>query len=246
MSTTHYQEKTIGELVAEDIRKADVFKKYGIDFCCGGKEKVKDVCSRQGIDSKKLEQELFLAEQKKTGAEKQNFIEWEPDALIEHIINVHHYYVRETIPFIFEYNEKVSKVHGDQNPEVKEILFLFREAANELGHHMVKEERILFPYIQQLAAAQKNQSAPPLPHFGTVQNPIRMMEAEHEAVGELFQKIFELSKGFSPPEHACNTYRALYSKLLEFRDDLHQHIHLENNILFPKAIKLEALLFPQS
>jgi regulator of cell morphogenesis and NO signaling len=161
------------------------------------------------------------------------------DFLIDHIVNIHHSYVAESLPIILEYSNKVATVHGHHYAEVIEINKLFTEAANELAEHMKKEELILFPFIKQLIKANREGTLAPQPPFGTVNNPINMMEAEHETVGDIFKKIAKLTKNYTPPEDACNTFRALYASLDEFEQDLHQHIHLENNILHPKGIVLE-------
>ena len=154
---------------------------------------------------------------------------------------MHHKYVADNIPLLREFTAKVARVHGEAHPEVVEIARLFEAVAAELEQHMMKEENILFPYIKQLAQADSSRQITP-PPFGTVGNPIRMMEMEHENAGNILKKIGELSGGFVPPPDACNTYRVSYLKLREFEADLHQHIHLENNILFPKAIELESRL----
>ena len=159
--------------------------------------------------------------------------------LIDHIVNVHHTYVSESIPLISQYANKVAKVHGHHYTDLHEINKLFHEVAEELLTHMQKEERILFPFIKQLVKAKKEGIIPVPPPFGTVSNPIQMMEHEHDNAGDVFKTIAILTNDFTPPEGACNTFRALYSKLEEFEQDLHQHIHLENNILHPKAIALE-------
>lgn len=230
-------ELTIGELVAKDYRKADVFKKYGIDFCCGGKISVQQVCTNKGIDFEKLKSALLAVEQVDNTVE--NYDKWELDFLADYIVNKHHNYVNESLPVMLEYAQKVARVHGDHNPENIKILHVFQELASELSTHLLKEERILFPYIKELVKSKKENAAPNIPHFGTVKNPINMMEVEHDAAGDLAKQIKELSNDYTPPEYACNTYRVLYAKLEEFENDLHKHIHLENNILFPKAALLE-------
>lgn len=235
------QNKTIGEMVVENYRKADVFKKFGLDFCCGGKKTINQVCTEKGIDLTQLEKELALVDNQQI-LPSQDFNSWNLAFLIDYIVNTHHRYVAKSIPVLFEYLKKVAKVHGDGNPETKEILNHFMVISDELNRHMMKEENILFPYIKQLSiASERNLKVDP-PPFGTVENPIRMMEMEHETAGDLLEKIREISSNYTPPEYACNTFRVSYAKLKEFEDDLHQHIHLENNILFPKAIQLEKLL----
>jgi len=235
------KEKTVGELVADDYRKAEVFKKFGIDFCCGGGKTVREVCEKKGVDYAQLQRELLEAE-KRESSDNTNFNEWRLDALADYIVEKHHAYVKENIPLLLEFSKKVARVHGHANPEVVQIADLFQQAADELLHHMMKEEHMLFPYVRELTNRQGNGGSGLPPSFGTVQNPIRMMEMEHEQVGDLLKQIGVLSNNYTPPAHACNTYRVEYFKLKEFEDDLHRHIHLENNILFPKAIELEAVV----
>ncbi|EAY28291.1 hemerythrin domain-containing protein, partial [Microscilla marina] len=157
----------------------------------------------------------------------------------DHIENVHHTYVTDNIPILLEYAAKVAEVHGNEHPEVIEINQLLKAVSKELIQHMDKEERILFPFVKKLLQTQKNSSKAPPPPFVTVDNPIRVMEYEHENAGDTFKKMALLSNKYTPPANACNTFKALYAKLQDFEQDLHQHIHLENNILFPKAIRLE-------
>ena len=231
------KEKTIGELVAADYRKADVFKKYKIDFCCGGKKTLSQVCNDKNIDKDAVESELENINSQSTG-NVNLYSEWSLDFLVDYIINTHHRYVVNSIPLLLEYSKKVARVHGEQHPEVVTIFELVSEAAEELYSHMMKEEKVLFPYIKQLVQDKIN--ARSSCSFGTVKNPVTMMEIEHDLVGNIFKTIRELSNDYTPPESACATYRVMYFKLQEFENDLHQHIHLENNILFPAAIKLEA------
>ncbi|MBP7510553.1 MAG: iron-sulfur cluster repair di-iron protein [Bacteroidia bacterium] len=230
-------QKTVAEVVAENIKTAHVFKKFGIDFCCGGGVSIEKACEKRGIDVDTLERELLAVDNTNNAAH--NFNGWEIDFLSDYIINTHHAYVLEAIPLTIQYAEKVAKVHGHANPELIEINELFSMVAEDLLTHMKKEEHILFPYIKHLVATKKSGAPYTAPPFVSATNPIRMMEAEHEAAGDIMKKIAELSNQYQVPEHACNTYKALFSKLEEFEEDLHQHVHLENNILFPKAIKLE-------
>ncbi|WP_242920132.1 iron-sulfur cluster repair di-iron protein [Pontibacter liquoris] len=230
--------ETVGELVAKDFRKAQVFKKYGIDFCCGGKKSIKQVCEEKGIDSSKVEQELNALPDTATGNET-DYASWEPSFLADYIVNVHHKYVREAIPALYEYTAKIARVHGSRHPELLEIAKHFTNVANELEAHMPKEERILFPFIKQLYEAKKNGVKLDAPAFGSIQNPINMMEMEHEIAGNDMEAIRTLSNDFTLPADACATYTVAFKKLQEFEDDLHRHIHLENNILFPKALEME-------
>ncbi len=230
-------EDTIGEMVTKDFRKAQVFKKMGIDFCCGGKKTLKEVCDRKGIDFASLDAEL------KAFDETQNIIfdfnNWELDFLTDYIINTHHKYVKENIPFITELANKVARVHGDRHPEVIEVAHVFNSLAKDLNLHMMKEEKILFPHIKELVEAKKSGKSMVVAPFGKVDNPTQMMESEHEQAGEDMLAIRKATNGFALPPDACNSYQVLYKKLAEFENDLFNHVHLENNILFPKSIALE-------
>lgn len=232
------EEQLIGELVAQNYKAASIFKKYKIDFCCNGNRSISEACERKNINPETLLKELqeVLHEKSETSID---FNAWELDLLADYIEKTHHRYVVAKIQEITPYLNKVVRVHGDHNPELKEIEILFQQSANELSQHLQKEENILFPFIREMVNAKINGNAIMQAHFGTVENPIQMMKHEHENEGERFSKISELSNQYTPPAHACNTYRVTFSLLKEFEDNLHQHIHLENNILFPKAIALE-------
>ncbi len=236
---------TIGELVAEDFRKAEVFEKYGLDFCCGGKKTVAEACAKKGVDSNLVERELRKVESQ-LSRNTHDFSTWNPGLLVDYIINNHHLYVTRSLPFLSEISAKVARVHGDLHPEVVDIASHFEAIEFELETHMHKEEMILFPYIKELVDAKQNGSHLTPPPFGTIANPINMMEQEHDTVGNSMAAIEQLSNGFMPPNDGCTSYRILFAKLQEFQQDLHQHIHLENNILFPKALKLEKELLKQS
>lgn len=236
MNTT--LETTIRDIVAEDFRAAAVFQRHGLDFCCGGARSVVDACQEKGLDASAVLAEIQAA---CTAAESRapRFATWDSPTLISYIVGNHHEYVRRAIPTLLAHTAKIASVHGERHPELMEIERLFAGVADEMTSHMFKEERILFPYIQTLhAAAQQKRQAPPSP-FGTVGNPIRMMEAEHESAGNAMARIRELSGGYQPPEDACTTYRVSLEELKAFEDDLHAHVHLENNILFPRAIEME-------
>lgn len=239
-NTPTQNESSIGEIVAGDFRKAEVFKKFNIDFCCGGKKTLSQVCKDKNIDQNQLQSELEKLDAQTVGA-SQNYNDWSLDFLTDYIINTHHKYVKNSLPVILEYTMKVAKVHGPEHPEAVTIYNLFKEAADELTSHMMKEENVLFPYIKQLVIEKS--SSPSGSSFGTIKNPIKMMEHEHETVGNILKSIRELSNNYTPPASACTTYKLSYLKLEEFENDLHQHIHLENNILFPKSIKLESELY---
>lgn len=231
------KESTVAEVVTHNIKTADVFKKHGIDFCCGGGISIEKACKKHHVSFEEMEKELLNINNPTSNA--YNYDAWKLDFLVDHIANIHHSYVTENTPILLQYAAKVAKVHGHHYKEVVEINRLFNEVSQELASHMKKEELILFPFIKQLVKADKKGLKVKIPHFGTVNNPIAMMEEEHENAGDIFKEIKQLSNNYIPPNAACNTFKALYAKLEEFEQDLHQHIHLENNILFPKAILLE-------
>lgn len=229
----------IGEIVAADFRTAAVFKKFGIDFCCGGGKTVGEVCQQKGLNINELELALHQLPAASSATPSLRFDHWELPFLIDYIVNEHHAYVQEKLPLIDQFAQKVGKVHGDHNPETVKISHLVQALKAELLDHLWKEEHILFPYIKTLAEASKNNAPRPVPAFQTAANPIRMMLREHETAGDLMHSIRELSTDYTPPDYACNTYRVLYAMLADFEENLHQHVHLENNILFPKALNME-------
>lgn len=230
----HSKDETIGRIVSSDMRKAEVFKKLGIDFCCGGKKTLTDACLEKGLDVFAVKEALEKATV--TQNVVQNYNDWTLTFLADYIVNVHHAYVRKNSPILRELAEKVASRHGKQHPELEEISEKVEEALRELDVHMRKEEFILFPYIKQLDASNGANSPS---GFSSVMQPIAVMENDHDVVGEIFHRIAGLSDNYTVPANACNSYSLLYFKLKEFEDDLHTHIHLENNILFPRAIAME-------
>lgn len=230
-------QETIGEIVAKDYRKAQVFKKLGIDFCCGGKKTLNEVCDAKGVDMEAVKVELSAAQN--VAQTLHDFDKWHLDFLVDYIINIHHSYVKENIPFIQELATKVANVHSESHPEAIEVATIFKGLAADLSLHLMKEEKVLFPYIKELVCAQTYHKAVTPAIFGTVDNPTQMMEAEHEHAGQDLVNIRKVTDNYTLPEDACTSYSILYQKLQEFENDLFTHVHLENNILFPKAIKLE-------
>lgn len=233
--------KTVGEIVRLDFRAADVFSNYGIDFCCGGKISVAEACSNAKTDESLVIRELENLKNQ-TGSAVHDFDSWNIGFLADYIQNTHHQYVSKAIPLILPLAQKVADVHGANHSEVVVINELFQDLSDELLAHMQKEEQILFPYIKKLVASESAGSCDDPACFGTIASPISVMEDEHENAGVILKQLSNLSDGYTTPEDACNTFRVLYGKLKEFEDDLHRHIHLENNILFPKAIELEKAL----
>lgn len=231
-------QKQIGQFVAEDYRTASVFSEYGIDFCCKGHRTIEDVCNKNNIDSNNLLNDLDKVLSANTN-QSIDYRSWPLDLLVEYIEKKHHRYVEEKTPVLRQFLDKLCKVHGDRHPELFKINELFTASTGELASHMKKEELILFPFIKKMVKAQIDKGSILSPQFGSVENPIASMMQEHENEGERFRQIAKLTDDYTPPADACNTYKVTFAMLDEFEKDLHLHIHLENNILFPEAAKLE-------
>lgn len=234
MTIESIKNKTVAEFVTDHIGYAHIFKKYGIDFCCGGGISIEKACEKNSVAINDLVHDLQQYLQEDNAQTDYN--SWPLSKLIEHIITIHHTYVLDTLPVLEAYAQKVAKVHGHGYPQLLQINQLVKEVSEELQAHLQKEETILFPYIRVLLSNDVQASKP---HFGTIENPLRVMVAEHEHAGDVFKTLTSLTDNYTPPPAACNTFKALYHLLEEFEKDLHLHIHLENNILFPKALKLE-------
>jgi regulator of cell morphogenesis and NO signaling len=225
---------TVGEIVRDNPAAASIFKKFKIDYCCHGKRPLESACEKAGVNSKEV---LRLIEEATSAPNTTLRVQnWPLDALVDYIINNHHSYVRSSIIDIKALLDKVAKVHGAGNFELFSIRQHFIELANEMESHMMKEEQVLFPVIKDLVQNRKHGGPC---NFGSIDNPIAVMEMEHEDAGNLLEMIKKESDNFTPPAYACTSYKLVYKMLKDFEDDLHQHIHLENNILFPKAQALE-------
>ncbi len=232
------ENRTVGSYVAQDFRTAAIFNKYGIDFCCKGGRTLDEVCDKKKIRKADVEDELdrLLSQKAENNID---FRQWPLDLLADYIEKTHHRYVEEKIPVLLQFLNKLCKVHGDRHPELFAINELFIGCAEELSQHLKKEELVLFPFIRKMVDATISGRELDTPHFGSVQNPVAMMMHEHDGEGERFRKIAALTNNYTPPADACNTYKVTYAMLKEFEEDLHKHIHLENNILFPSAVVLE-------
>ncbi len=232
------EKNNVGELVAQDYRAAAVFSKYGIDFCCNGNRSIDEACQQGNIDASKVVYDLNEATAtQSTGSI--DYSSWPLDLLADYVEKKHHRYVEAKTGEIIPYLSKIARVHGDRHPELKEVEELFNQSAGDLAQHMKKEELILFPFIRKMVKAKDSNQPLQASSFGTVENPIDAMKHDHNAEGERFRRIAELTNNYEVPEDGCTTYRVTLSMLKEFEADLHLHIHLENNILFPKAIELE-------
>ncbi len=237
----HESTARVGDLVRADFRAAAVFEKYSIDFCCNGGQSLAAACTERNIDPSLVLHDLAQVHQQQADGQFRPD-EWELDVLSDFIVNNHHRYVRRMLPVIVPHIEKVVSVHAARYPWLVQIQEYVHAIAAELSNHMHKEENVLFPYIKMLAMADREgRPVPPAP-FGTIRNPIRMMEEEHSRAGDALSAIRRTTSNFTLPADACTTFSVTYKELEEFERDLHRHIHLENNILFPKAIALEERL----
>lgn len=234
----HVDNQTLGELVNQDFRLATIFSELKLDFCCGGKMTLKQACLE-----KQLNYSQVIAQIEKSKANPNQghipYQDWSLDFLADYIVQTHHNYVRKHLPTIQQLSDKLMRVHGSSHPELVVVNELVVAIRDELNPHMFKEEQILFPFIKALVLAEKTASKMEPVHFGTVQNPIHMMELEHEQVGQYFEKIRQVTENYQLPADACGSYTALFNMLQGFEEDLHIHIHLENNVLFPRSLELE-------
>jgi regulator of cell morphogenesis and NO signaling len=232
--------RTVRELVLENPQATRVLEKVGIDYCCGGGKSLEEACAAAKISVDEVIDSLELAEEQARAQQKDRNWQREPLAdLVAHINSTHHKYTREEIARLGPLFDKVVSVHGKNHSELQHVRAAFRGLAQELTMHMMKEEAVLFPYIIRMeeAVIQKEPVLPP--PFGSVQNPVAMMMQEHDSAGDALKAMRQASAGYTPPGDACISYQALYRALADFEKDLHQHIHLENNILFPRAIAME-------
>jgi regulator of cell morphogenesis and NO signaling len=231
-------EKTVRDLALENPRATRVFEKFQIDYCCGGGRSLADACRVAGVEPAQVI-EAIESEAAAGTADPRDWSGARLGELIDFIRDTNHVYTREAIERIPQLIAKVVAAHGANHPEVLRIQAVFGAVAEELTVHMMKEEMVLFPYIARMEeAAIAGEPALPAP-FGTVGNPIRMMEHEHESAGEALREMRALSNGYTAPPDACATFRTLYSAMAEFEQDLHRHIHLENNVLHPRALEME-------
>jgi regulator of cell morphogenesis and NO signaling len=225
---------TLGELAASDMRKADVLKKLGLDFCCGGKKSLNEACKEKNLNVDEIERKLAQATKALDKNAMFEFNRWSLDFLADYIYNEHHLYWYEEEPAISDLLAKVVAHHGAKHPPLKDVDKAFTVLKKELTEHFHKEERVLFPHIKDLVRAKVTHT-PFIPALPDVNTPLHMMTADHEAAGELLAELRRLTNNYSTPATACNSFKLLYHKLKALEEDLHQHIHLENNILFPKT-----------
>lgn len=227
-----YLDRTVGELVAEDYARAAVFTELGIDFCCGGGRTAARACAAAGVAPERLVDALSSVEARRDDRRGSDPRTWPLHRLVDHIVDEHHAYVRRTLPVLDAWTEKVARVHGGRHPELLEVRGLFDALSGEMTRHLDDEERVLFPGVAAIGTAADGAE-------GVFDPVVKALEDDHDHAGATMRRIRELTNGFTPPADACTTYRAAFALLEEFERDLHRHVHLENNVLFPRA--LEAL-----
>lgn len=225
-------QRTVGEIVRDFPQLSRVFERHGIDFCCGGKRRLEETSRARGLDPERLAAELEADLSR--GIERRSFKDVPPPVLVDHIMRDHHQYLWEELPALERLAEKVAGVHGGHHPELVELADLFRGFRTELEDHMHKEEQVLFPMFRRLWEEGVHTEL----HCGRIENPIRVMLAEHDQAGGLLARMRELTGGYALPEGACNSYRGLFGRLERLERDLHEHVHEENNILFPAILAL--------
>lgn len=223
------KDMTIGEIVANDFRAASVFKEAGIDFCCGGKKGIDEACVEKGIDRHDLTEKLKKLEST-PNTTTHNFKEWDSAFLCDYIVNTHHKFVLKSLPDLVYYTEKIASVHGLRHPELAEVADLFSQINRELLQHLKNEEEVLFPAIKEVASSGSENAR------ATIRSEIARLSGEHEFAGGAMDKINVITGNYKIPDDGCNTYKVAFQMLSQFEDDLHVHVHLENNILFPKAL----------
>lgn len=230
---------TVGEIVSDNYHAASVFRHYGIDFCCGGGITVAEACKKKGVNTEELTEQLKSAPwvNRSSG---DNYNDWSPDFLVDYIVNTHHKFVRQKTEEVAGYAAKVAKVHGERHPENVEIFKKFITLSNELMEHLNEEETRVFPLIKNVYEKRQNGEVPNDSEISELKAELSQMVEEHEVAGSLMAEIRDLSNQFTPPLDACATYRILYQNLAGFEEDLHKHVHLENNILFKKMERLIA------
>jgi len=222
---------SIGEIVADDFRAAEIFRKEGIDFCCGGKKSLEQACEEKKIDSTSIIDQLIDLKNNPSD-EARNFREWDLAFLADYIVNTHHKYVLKTLPELTYYTHKIADVHGSNHPELNEVAALFDAINEELLQHLKKEEELLFPSVKEVLRNNSPEAK------SIIHSEISRMSGEHESAGGAMDRINSITSGYRVPADGCNSYQVTFKLLHQFEDDLHVHVHLENNILYPKALSL--------
>ena len=230
-------EQTLASMVSGNHQVVPVLEKYNLDFCCKGKRTLAQACAEKGIKIESITEELKSLTQT-TGIQHMPFTEMNAEQLISYILIHHHFYVKQSMPTIFSHLHKVATKHGDNFPYMRKVYDLFVIIMREMSLHMEKEEAALFPRIKEAENLSRAGRSSEIAQ-GYIQLPINAMEADHEEAGDILYQIRTLTNNYTPPPDACTTFKVTLAELKEFEEDLHKHVHLENNILFPKAIQYE-------
>jgi regulator of cell morphogenesis and NO signaling len=233
-------QRSLADLVRADARAATVLDEFGLDYCCGGRQTLEQAAAARGVPLADVI--AALGALTPVPADTDSIEREALDRLIGHIVDRHHRYIREVSPAIRAWLDRLVARHGGRHPELDAVRRTFERLSEALLAHLKKEENVLFPFIDDLAAASRSKTRPAAGPFGTIVNPIRVMEADHQLAGDLATELRRLTDGFVPPADACATYRRCYAELASFEQDLHRHLHLENNVLFPRAIEVERSL----
>jgi len=231
MNQLNLQEETVGEIVVNDFRTSAIFKEAGIDFCCGGQQTLQEACNEKGVNLDELKVKIESLNDQSLSSSL-NYKEWELPFLIDYIVNTHHKYVIKTLPDLVFYTKKIASVHGEHHPELVDISQKIANVNTELISHMEKEEKLVFPAIKKVIQNGSEELKK------VIQTEIPQMWEEHDFAGGTMDEINRITNGYEVPDDGCNTYRVAFNLLRQFEDDLHIHVHLENNILFPKALIL--------
>ena len=234
---------TVAELAVAMPQSISVLEKLGIDYCCNGHQSIEKACRAHGISTDELLRQINAAPA--PADDSRSWSDEPMSAVIRFIVDTHHRYTRDALDILRPLATKVAQVHGASHAELPLVEKLVFELADDLIPHMLKEEQVLFPYVSAIEEAAMLGNDPPLPFFGTARNPIRMMMLEHEVVGEKLLEIRTITKNFELPGDACTSYRVLFAKIEELEQDIHRHIHLENNILFPRVVEAEESARPE-
>jgi regulator of cell morphogenesis and NO signaling len=234
--------KTVKEVAVEMPQSTRIFENLKIDYCCGGNSPLLEACANAGIEIEQLERMLSEADSAPSSEGGPDFQTMTLTELVGHIVNKHHVYTKAEITRLGALLTKVAAVHGENHSELRDVEKLFQQLSADLAPHMMKEEMVLFPYIVELEQAQSEKGRAPFAPFGTVKNPVRMMMMEHDTAGDILRELRNVTGDYTVPTDVCISYQTLYNAMKEFERDLHQHIHLENNLLFPRAVEMEEAL----
>ena len=231
----------VADIVVHYPQTRQLLEDHNIDYCCGGKHSLKETCDKAQVSWQDMRKKLNdVIEESAAAPPPKDWITTPLSKLIRHILDAHHVYLRENLPRLLGLAEKAYQAHHQQHGEMLRVLeYSLNTLKTEIEVHLLKEEQVLFPLIQEMEAFEQGRGSQPTVQCGTIENPIRQMSTEHDSAGEILEQMRHITGGYELPDDACETFKALYDGLRELEKDLHDHIHLENNILFPKAIELE-------